>query len=207
MKFFTRSELISVLVIMTLLTIVSVFNLRVSLRRARDAQRISDVNAIVDAIAKFGGDFGFYPPSSEDGRILACKGDNYDAVVASMSEDDFNLAKYFEGLRPCNWGEDVLTDLSDATYKPYLDKIPSDPGNKINTNYLYISNSNHFQVFAHLEGGASESQYKPEVENRNLACGSQICNFGNSLGATPLDKTLEQYENELLQKSKDPQNK
>jgi len=71
MKSFTRSEIYGVGIILLVIASLTAFNLQVSLRRSRDSQRKADINAISDALGKYQADFGFFPPSTEDGKILA----------------------------------------------------------------------------------------------------------------------------------------
>jgi hypothetical protein len=48
----------------------------------------------------------------------------------------------------------------------------------------------------------NDSEYNFAIDRRGLRCGNFICNFGKSDGQTPLDKTLQEYENELYAKKK-----
>ena len=66
MKTFTKQEWIAIIVILAAIFVASFFNLRLSLIRARDTQRIADADTIVNALAEYNNDFGFYPPSSPD---------------------------------------------------------------------------------------------------------------------------------------------
>ncbi len=83
-----------------------------------------------------------------------------------------------------------------------LTLAPKDPGTGNGYSYLYISNGKHYQIFASLEGGTDEDQYNPIVVARNLKCGDKICNFGRASGNTPLDITIEEYENKLKENAK-----
>ena len=79
--------------------------------------------------------------------------------------------------------------------------LPFEPKAEDGLNYFYISNGKYFQIYAHLEG-KDEAENDPKIARRNIPCGSAICNFGRSSGDTPLDKSLEEYENELLEELK-----
>lgn len=200
MRPFSKNELIATSIILILIALVSFRNFQISLRRARDAQRKADIGSISNGIHKYSEDFGFFPPSSEDGRIIACKRDE----KISLEDVDENLPleeKLKIVFRPCNWGEDPLRDATDLEYPAYIDKLPVDPNFDEGRTYRYISNLKRFQLYASLEG-EDEAEYDVEIVERGLSCGEYICNFGRSSGATPLDKSIEEYENELRQKEK-----
>ena len=50
-----------------------------------------------------------------------------------------------------------------------------------------------------LEGKGNEIGFDEAIIGRNLPCGEEICNFGRAFSVTPLDKSIQEYENELLQ--------
>lgn len=174
MKFFTKKEFLEIAIILAVLIVVSLPNFIVSLRRARDAQRKNDLGAMENALNRFNNDFGFYPLSSQDGRIVACS----------------------PNLEPCDWGKDALADPSDSSFPSYLPVIPIDPDNKKGVSYRYISNAKRFQILASLEGDV-EDEYDEAILARDIKCGTVICNSGKASGKTPLDKSLEEYENDL----------
>lgn len=185
MKFFSKPELKALAVIFGLLVVVSLPNFIVSLRRARDAQRKADIGSIYEALNKYQADFGTFPLSA-GGKIAACapveiiKQEPKDAVIFSA----------------CNWGSDSLKDLSDDAYPAYLRIIPADPRAARGFGYYYLSNGNRYQIYGALEG-ESEAEYDPEIIPRKLSCGTKICNFGKAYSRTPLDKSIEEYENEI----------
>jgi len=39
-----------------------------------------------------------------------------------------------------------------------------------------------------------------KIVKRNISCGVKVCNYGRSYSTTPLDKSLEEYENEIRAK-------
>lgn len=196
MKFFTKNEIIGVLVILLLILVLTGFNLRISLRRSRDAQRRADVNDIVNALDKYQKDFGFFPPSSDDGKIIACKGANFGTIPSDIKDE--NRRGYFINmLRGCDWGDDSLRDVGDDTYQAYLNRIPRDPKADEGLAYFYISDMNTFQLYAYLEGGKTEEGFRRGIIERNLQCGNRVCNFGKAYGETPLEISLQEYENEV----------
>jgi len=101
MKPFNRQELIGVVLISLVVFSATWFNLKVAIRRSRDAQRKADLGAISDALGLYNQDFGFFPPS-DNGKIKACKADNFDEIVSALSKETFSLNKFFEGLRSCD---------------------------------------------------------------------------------------------------------
>jgi type II secretory pathway pseudopilin PulG len=199
MKFFSKKETGWILVILVLIASASLYNFRISLRRARDAQRKADLGEIANAIGAFQNDFGFYPPSL-DGKIVACKKDgvdNYAEYKDSLLTKD-NEIDLFEIYAPCEWGNDSLSDVFDPEYPPYIDTLPMDPQGSAGAHYTYISNKNRFQLYTGLEG-KDEDDMQSVIAERNISCGTHICDFGRASGATPLEKSIEEYENELLQ--------
>ena len=189
MKFFSKEEILVLSAILLVLIIVSVPNFIVSVRRSRDAQRKNDIGVLADGLGNFANNFGSYPLSSPDGKILACNPKI--SYVAKIVKVDFD---------PCEWGKDDLRDALDTSYPPYITALPFDPKHNEGVSYLYLSNGKRFQIFAHLEG-TDEAEYDPKIAARNLLCGNKVCNFGRAPGATPLNKSIEEYENELLDKT------
>jgi type II secretory pathway pseudopilin PulG len=196
MKFFTKKEIIIISVILLLILGASLFNFRISLRRARDAQRKVDLGVIINALGAYQNDFGFYPPSL-NGKIVACKKEGVEDLLNNekIQQGEIDL---FDIFRPCEWGEDELRDIFDSEYPAYLDSFPQDPQADLGASYYYISNQARFQVYTALEG-RDEDAFQSEIAKRELPCGARICNFGRASGATPLEKSIEEYENELLQ--------
>ena len=198
MKFFTKNELIGVTAILAIVVLLSLYNFRIALRRSRDAQRRSDLGQISNALEKYQTDFGFFPLNTENGEIKACRPEDFDELVKELaSKREFDTGKYLNALAPCAWGRDPLKDLADERFSAYLETIPKDPRQDLGNAYFYLSNANRFQIYAYLEGEAAEIGYNEGIIARNLVCGENICNYGKSFGETPLDKSIEEYENEL----------
>lgn len=180
---FTRKELFIVCITLAGIVLATYLNLQVSLRRARDVQRKGDVRAIANALDAYQIDTASYP-ANDNGKIVACFG----------GVDENNIPQRVA----CSWREDSLRDIfyTDPNYPAYLNTIPGDPHYKDGVEYVYLSNGRHFQIFAALEG-ADEPEYNPEIVARNIMCGTRVCNFGLANGQTPLEKSIEEYENEL----------
>lgn len=202
MIFLGRDEVIVVSVTLLILAVVSSFNFAISLRRRRDAQRIADTRSISDSLAQYQEDFGFYPPASSDGKIIAC---DRDGEVFSYTSDGDNTAKsgyqlLQQNARACEWGQDALRDISDPDFPAYLERLPIDPRNGQGRTYIYFSTGNNFQILASLES-EDEDEYKEELLVRGVLCGEYVCNHSRSSLKLPLEKSLQEYENELLLES------
>lgn len=192
MKFFTKEETKAVGAILLLIAVVSFSNFRVSLRRARDAQRKADIGSIYSSLNEFQSDFGSFP-LSKDGKIAFClpvaKKEQIDEIKRSISISDFDYSV-------CEWGKDAIKDLSDTTYPAYLAVIPRDPHYSKGVAYYYLSNGNRYQIYGALES-KDEDEYDEAIVKRNLPCGDLICNFGKAYSQTRLDISIEEYENEI----------
>lgn len=179
MQKFSKPELISIIVILSLISIASFFNFRVSLRRARDAQRMSDMGSMVTNLDIYKNSIGSgIFPKSDGGKLVACIGPN--TTKDPQSGDYLNLVA-------CEWGT-----------KSLLGDLPIDPQSGQGITYVYFSDGYLYQFYASLEG-TDEAEYKTGILKRKLACGKRICNAGKSYNQTPLDKSIEVYENELRQ--------
>jgi hypothetical protein len=191
MKFFTKRELLGIALIFGFIFLISFSNFKISLRKARDFQRKNDLRTIYNGLSAYQKDWNVFPLSSSDGKIVACKGsDTYKDEEGQV----FNLY-------PCQWGKDALKDIFDDNYPAYISLLPWGPRQDKKVGYLYLSNSKRFQIYTVLEG-EDEAEVDPDIIKRNLNCGERICNAGLGYGATPLDKSLEEYENELLELQK-----
>jgi type II secretory pathway pseudopilin PulG len=202
MKTFTKKEIIGVTIIFSVVFLITFKGLLTSERRARDAQRRGDLGAISNALYAYQKDFGFFPPS-DNGKIKACKADNFSEVEAKMKDlGHFDQNIYFQGLEVCEWGLDSLRDVSDISYPAYMQTLPKDPKTSEGISYLYFSNLSRFQIYSFLEGGKDEDGFDIGIIGRGLKCGGKVCSFGKSFFPTPLDKSIEEYEQELLEKAK-----
>ena len=192
MRPFSRQEFLVVSFIFLTIVLVSLYNFSIANRRGRDAQRKSDIGAITDALNKYGNDFATFPEASPDGKIIACKGE------LMQAQDEGGNPTFIYSLVPCEWGQDALQDINDPDYPVYIATLPIEPQHKEGISYVYLSNRKRFQILASLEG-KSEDEYDLEIEVRAINCGVRICNFGRSSGTTPLDRSIEKYENELME--------
>lgn len=185
MNNFSKSELKAILIIFLFLVVISTPNFIVSLRRARDAQRKADIGGVQDALYRYQADFGTFPLSI-DGKIAACEPVSF-KEVGGIKTPVFSA---------CDWGKDTLRDLSDLSYPSYLKIIPDDPQKDRSYSYYYLSNGSRFQIYGRLEG-KTEDEYDESIIKRGILCGLKICNFGKSSGRTPLNMSIEEYENSI----------
>lgn len=156
MRGVSRNEFSFVLMVLALVGALAFLNFQRAYVRARDIQRKNDLKHIATALANYQYDFGQYPPS-RDGKILACGAP--------------------EAFRVCEWGADGLKDVSDLDYPPYISTFPNDPHQSAGkARYIYISNTQNFQLFASLEN-KQDAEYNDRVSSLRLDCGGRICNF------------------------------
>lgn len=155
---FKKSEVIFVIVFITLIASITKINLIESYRKSRDVTRKNDLGDIMNRLEKFKSRLGFYPESTSDGKILGCEG-----FVFEDKEWVF---------KPCAWGENPINS-------PYFDKLPTDPLEKDGYTYRYISTGKSYQVFVHIEG-TREDEYDPQIVARSLQCGAVVCSSGRT---------------------------
>ena len=187
---FKKQDFFAVTAILLLLIAAITFNLQISLRKGRDIQRKNDVRSVTDALHAYQSDFGAFPLADDQGRILACVSD-----PTNPKTDEYGAVVY----EPCEWGIDGLKDVFDLDYPAYLTTLPDDPSWSQGRGYYYASSGSRFQFYASLES-STEPEYDNSIITRNLTCGNAVCNYGRAFEITPLDKSIEQYENELRER-------
>lgn len=176
---FSKQELVVVGIILAVIGAATSANLSVALRRERDNQRKNDLWTIYDGLVAYQKATASFPQSFE-GKIVACFG----------GIDEFGIPQAVA----CDWHADGLKNI--FTGEVYLENLPTDPQHNSGARYHYISNGRYFQIYAALEG-ADEDEYNEAIVARNIMCGNRVCNFGRGFMETPLDKSIEEYENEL----------
>lgn len=173
MKPFTKSEIISLIIIFAVLIGVSWPNFSLSLRRARDQVRRDDIGAIQGAIDDYYLDYGIFPASTPDGKMMVCP-----------------------GQKVCVWGKDPWISLTPGVNKTYMSTLPGDPNLNKGTTYLYFSDGSRYQLFASQEG-SDEPEYDTKLAARGVKCGNKICNTGRA-NNVPLYITVEEYGLQIL---------
>ncbi len=98
-------------------------------------------------------------PLSDNGNIVGCF--NSDPVTDPKTGYPLNAST-------CTWGESRFENVN---------LMPRDPKYKNGSNYLYISDGKKYQLYIALEG-RDEAEYTPSIVNKNLQCGTKICNYG-----------------------------
>lgn len=184
MKPFTKPEIISIIIILLVLIGVSWPNFSLSLRRARDQIRRDDIGNIQASIDAYYADYGIFPPSTPDGKMVVCKGPE------SGNKTD-STGKLIVNVVPCNWGKDTWVNLTPGVNKTYMKVLPGDPHLNKGVSYDYFSDGSRYQLFGSLEG-IDEPGYDPKLAARNVACGNKSCNIGRA-NNVPLYMTIEEY--------------
>ena len=159
MKFFTRYELKSILIIFFVLFGLVALNMSASLRKGRDATRKNDLSAMQQAIESFNQKYREFPKSTEDGKIIGCFDE--EPVFDKITDLVINAV-------PCEWGVSTFENIKIMTRDPRYDK---------GFRYLYISDGEKYELYISLEG-KKEAEYSLSVVSKNLQCGSKICNYG-----------------------------
>jgi len=185
MKLFSKKETISIIVIFLVLVAISMPNFIVSLRRARDQVRRDDMGRLQSALADYEADFGTFPMSTSDGRIIACKAPNAKVQIDKNGRINIDLI-------PCEWGRDSFTDLTPGSKKVYMGTLPSDPQENQGVKYLYSSDGIRYQILSSMEG-TDEPEYDKTIVAREVMCGSRVCNMGRAFGC-PINMSIEDYK-------------
>lgn len=161
MKPFLRSEIKPIATILTILFIVTIYNMSISLRRGRDATRKNDIYAIEKALDTYYQKYRIYPLSTQDGKIIGC----FDGEVK------LDIAGQPTNSVVCEWGKSSFEEIK---------VMPRDPYAKNGMNYLYISEGLSYKFYVSLEG-KDEAEYTVSIFNQNLQCGNEICNYGRGV--------------------------
>lgn len=145
---FTLIELLVVVAIIGILARVGLGGFMFSLKKARDAQRKSDLSNIAKSLEAFANDFGAYPEGDASGNIKACG-----------------------ALAACSWGGEMK-----ATYNgqdvTYMVKLPDDPDTE--KNYYYARNGQGYNLYAALENDKDQA-YDDSI---TVVCfGTTECNY------------------------------
>jgi len=180
MKHFSKPEIFSLAIIFLILIAVSWPNFSLSLRRARDQVRRDDIGNIQQAITDYYSDYGLYPSSTSDGKIIACKGPTENGKTTLIA---------------CNWGHDPWINLTPGIDKVYMKTVPGDPNQSSGVNYDYFSDGSRYQLFASFEG-PDEPEVDSKVVARNVKCGDRVCNVGRAVNV-PLYISIEEYNMQI----------
>ena len=188
MKKFTKQEILSLVVIFLVLILVSFPNFKLSLRRARDQVRRDDIGNIQGAIDAYYNDYGIYPASTEDGKMVICTAPNTTPTTDAKGNPVLNLI-------PCNWSKDRWVSVTPGVSKVYMSIFPGDPHFNQGVSYVYFSDGSRYQLFGSLES-ADEAGYDAKLEARGVKCGAEVCNIGRAHNV-PMYITIEEYNLEV----------
>ncbi len=156
---FTKHETKGLMVIFLILFVVITINMLASLRKGRDSIRKNDISAIQNALDTYFQKYRVYPAATLDGQIVGCfeGGPQIDKISG-----------YPTNAVECSWGDSKFEDLL---------TMPQDPNYEKGAAYLYKSDGQNYEFYVALEGH-DEAEYTQAIANKNLHCGSQICNYG-----------------------------
>lgn len=191
-RFFTKFELISVLVIFAVLIAVAIPNFGASIRRARNQVRRDDLGALQKSLADFYTDFGKFPLSSDDGKIIACLAPGSTPIKDSKGHWSIDYVA-------CSWGVDYFVNVTNGNkYMPT--QLSRDPDWQKGASYTYLSDGEMYQLYASMEGN-DEAEIDPKIVAKRISCGDRVCNVGRYVGCDT-SKTLSECESEakLLKK-------
>lgn len=162
---FTLVELMVVMVILGILAAMVGGNFQSSQIKGRDAQRKSDLGQVKLALEAYVNDYGVYPAANVSGEIMACD----DPVVA------------------CPWGE----AMQDGNNTVYMIKLPSDR-QAPSRQFTYRTNATQtsYWILTSLEN-TRDQDWNEAVEDFEITCGIEICNFGVSSANTTIEQADE----------------
>lgn len=143
-----KSELGFVVCVVAAILGISLFQLRISQMKTRDAQRKADVELVARAIDAYYSDYKEYPTASKNGEIIACGR---------------------EGLEVCVWGEGKVVDRDEVVY---LSKLPVEPQAEKGLRYVYEVDESRqkYKIYIALEY-KSDPAYN---DNLTAMCGEKI---------------------------------
>lgn len=143
-----KNEIGFVVGVVFLILGVSLFQLRISMMKTRDAQRKADVELVARAMEAYFSDYKEYPTASENGEIVACGR---------------------EGLEVCVWGQGKVVDRDEVVY---LNKLPIEPLVQKGYKYVYWVDEDrqNFKIYVSLEY-RSDPAFK---NNLTVMCGEKI---------------------------------
>lgn len=181
---FTKKESFALLFIFLVLIAVAIPNFMASLRRARNQVRRDDLGALQNVLADFYTDFGKFPSSSADGKIMACLAPG---SVPTVDKEGHWTISYIS----CNWGIDNVVNVTNG--KKYMGTLLSrDPDWQKGASYIYMSNGDMYQIYTAMEG-KDEAEIDNKIISKKIMCGTRVCNVGRSFNCDT-SKTLEECE-------------
>jgi prepilin-type N-terminal cleavage/methylation domain-containing protein len=156
---FTLVELLIVMGIIGVLATFFIGSYTGVQRKARDANRKSDLAQLSKSLELYFNDYRRYPTADASGKIMGCP--SAPAPVA------------------CDWNNtDQFTDGKTVYYKT----IPGDPQFSLGAVYIYRTDANgtYYKLYAHLEN----SEDPDIITTSESGCATGGCNFAITSGNT-----------------------
>lgn len=158
MKGFTRPELVFVIVVLTTLAAVSLYNYGLSQQKAHDSQRAEAVSRVSDALAEYFYDNDRYPAAEKDtGRFVACGGNH-------------------ENPDPCPWGSKLYDYI----------ELPNDP--LLPDRHFFYQVSTDGAKFKFWTAMEARPPVDYGLGNDVPFCGNVRCNFGQGSSETVMSE-------------------
>lgn len=179
-----RKDVLKLFLIFFVVFAASFFGFQESLKRERDQRRSEDIGNIARALEAYKIAFGYYPESSEDGRIVACAGNNTRVLRDKTGVGIRELGALRDkivNMVPCDWGQDSLGDPLDDNYPPFLEKIPQDPLANKGLSYKYSFNDGRYFIYTAYET-KKMPDYSKSILDQRIKCGVHFCNSARTNG-------------------------
>ncbi|HUW21742.1 MAG TPA: hypothetical protein VMW41_03650 [Candidatus Bathyarchaeia archaeon] len=128
----TRSEIVTIILTLIMVTAVSWFNLEKSRRLQRDLSRKTDLDRIIKAMGYYYQVYNSYPASSDNYKISACGSEGKSECIANQKWED---------------GEVIYLDYLPVDPKTFIDSRWPDYG------YRAEATGSSFWLWAYLENG------------------------------------------------------
>lgn len=181
---FKKSEILGVTVIFILLIVMTINNFEISRKNERDVLRNANLGNLAIALERYKADYGQYPLSDDNGKIIACRGENTDTLKDSLGKPVYldNAKKAnVKDLVVCHWGEDYFGDPMDENAPKYIDILPKDPKYDEGYGFRYESDGNYYNLYVSYERN-STIDYSKNVLEKKILCNQKVCNAGRSDG-------------------------
>lgn len=177
-------ESLRVFLVFLLVLVVSFYGFSEAKKRERDVKRNADISLVAQALEAYRQAFGYYPEVSDDGRIIACAGED-----TKVLKDQNGLGVREPGavrdklvnLVPCDWGKDALRDALDGNYPAFLEIIPQDPLSDKGYSYRYEFKDGKYYVYVSYETRRMPD-YNKNILLQKIKCGIVFCNAARSNG-------------------------
>ncbi len=164
---FTMIELLLVMGIIAILSVISFSSFMASLSKGRDTTRKSDLAQLRKALEVFNSNFGTYPLSDTEHRIVGC--------LSSAPADPHSPSFVF-----CPAANGGFSYYVNGVEENNLAKFPTDPdASRI---YYYESDGDTYSLYAALENINDKDTKQTGTGTVDpagwvISCGSAVCNY------------------------------